>query len=81
MRFWNFIWTDRPFEKVLQSFETCVLVNNNLYRKLVLSLELPTTFDERFILTWVPFFMADYNLLCCILDNFTFKVLYWVILY
>ena len=37
--------------KVLQSLKICVLVNNNLYGKLVLSLESPTTFDERFKVT------------------------------
>ena len=30
----------------LRSFETCVLVNNNLHGKLFASLELPATFDE-----------------------------------
>ena len=32
--FYNFILADEPFAKALQSFETCVLVNNNLSRKL-----------------------------------------------
>ena len=57
--------------KALRSFETCVLVNNNLCRKLFSSLELPTIFKEIFKITLVPFFIP----------NFTFKVLYWVILY
>ena len=41
------------------------------------SLESPTIFDKRFKVTLVPFFIADFNLLVCELDKFTFKVLYW----
>ena len=36
------------FLKALRSFETCVLANNNLCRKLFPSLESPTTFDESY---------------------------------
>ena len=43
--FENFTLADKPFSKDLGMFETCVLVNNNLWQKLILSLELPTTFD------------------------------------
>ena len=39
---------DEPFVKVLRTFETCELVNNNLCRKLVSYFKSPTTFDERF---------------------------------
>ena len=53
---------DEPFARALQSLETCVLVNNNLCGKLVLSLELPTTFDESFKITSLPFFVPDFNL-------------------
>ena len=53
-----------------------MLVNNNLCGKLVLSLELPFKFDERFRVTSVPFFIADFNLLSFEWDNFTFKGLY-----
>ena len=53
-----------------------VSVNNNLCIKLVLSLEFPIKFDERFKVTSVHFFMADFNLSSCELDNFTFNVLY-----
>ena len=28
-------------------------------------IESPITFDERFIVTWVPFFIPDFNLLIC----------------
>ena len=31
--------------------------------------------------TATEFFISDFNLLSCELDNFMFKVLYWVILY
>ena len=47
-------------QKSLRIFETCVLVNNDLCRKLVLSLEFPIKFDKRFKVTSVPFFFADF---------------------
>ena len=53
--FGNFILAYEPLEKALRSFETCALVNNNLCRKLFSSLESPTTFDESFKVTSVPF--------------------------
>ena len=43
----TFTLTDELFAKTLQSFETFVLGSNNLCRKLISSLELPITFDER----------------------------------
>ena len=67
---------DEPFEKALRIFETCILVNNNLCGKLVLSLELLIKFHERFKITSVPFLIPDFNLLSSELDNFTFAVLY-----
>ena len=63
------------FAKALRSFETCVLVNNNLCGKSFSSVRSPTTFAERSEVTLVPFFIADFNLLSCELDHFTFKVL------
>ena len=57
-------------QKALRSFETCVLVNNNLCVKLFSSLESPTTHEEIFRITSVPFFIPDFNLLSCELDNF-----------
>ena len=42
----NFILAEEPFPKALQSLETCVLVNNNLYGKLFSPLESPATFKE-----------------------------------
>ena len=44
-------------------------------------IRITNTIDERFRATSVPFFIPDFNLLFWKLDNFTFKVLYWVILY
>ena len=77
--FSNFILADGSFAKALHMFETCVSVNNNLCGKQVSSLECPIKFDERIKATSVPFFLADFNLLSYEWDNFTFKVLYWVI--
>ena len=43
---YNFILAKELLAKVLQSFETYVLVKDNLFRKLFLSSESPITFDE-----------------------------------
>ena len=51
----SFILAEELFSKVLQRFETYVLVNNNLCGKLFSSLESGTTFDESFKVTSVPF--------------------------
>ena len=67
--FEHFILVDEPFAKALQDFETSVAVIDNLCGKL----------DSK--LLQFRFFIPDFNLLSCKLDNFTFKVLYWVILY
>ena len=40
----NLMLADEPFAKVLRSFETCVLVNNNFCRELFPLLESPTTY-------------------------------------
>ena len=50
------------------------IINNNLCIKLVSSLEFSITFHEIFKVTLVPFFIRDFNLLSCELDEFTFKV-------
>ena len=76
----NFILVDEPFAIALQSLKTCVLINNNLCGKSALSLESSRTFYERFKGTSGSFFIPDFNLLSCELDNFMYKVLYWVIL-
>ena len=72
----NFTLARELFAKALPSFEICVLVNNNLCRKLFSSLESQTTFDESFKVTPVPFFIPDFNLLRGEFDNLTFKMLY-----
>ena len=59
----NFILAKELFAKALRSFETCVLVNNKLCRKLFSSLKSPLTFDEIFKATSVFFFIPDFNLL------------------
>ena len=52
----NFSLAEDLFAKALRNFETCVLVNNNLYGKLFSSLELPTTFDESIIYFSIIFY-------------------------
>ena len=53
--FESFTLAEELFAKALPSLETCVLVNNDLWKKLFLSLESRTTFDEKFKVTVVPF--------------------------
>ena len=55
----SFVLAKELFGKALGSLKTCVLVNNNLCRKLLSTLELPTTFDESFKVTSLPFFIPD----------------------
>ena len=72
---------DKLFAKALRIFVTCLLVNNNSFGKLILSLELPIIFDDNLKTTSVLFFIADFHFLSCEFDSLTFKLLYWVILY
>ena len=72
---------DEPFAKALQIFETCVSVNNIVCEKLVSSLEFPIKFDERFKVTSVPFFIADFNSLSCELSNFTFMSSHFILIF
>ena len=67
----SFILADETIVKALLNLETCILVNNNLYGKLVSS----------FKVTSVQFFILDFNLLSYELGKFTFNLLYWVILH
>ena len=69
----NFILADEPFEKDLRKLETWVLVN-----KIIFIIRTTNKIYERFKVTPVPFFIADFNLLSCELDSFTFNVIYWV---
>ena len=57
--FEKFPLADEPFAKALLIFETCVLVNNNLWGELATSLKLPTTFGERFKVISVPSFIPN----------------------
>ena len=83
----NFILAEKLFAKAFRSFETCILVNNNLCEQLFSSLEAPITlaspktFGEIFKATSVTFFNPGFILLGYEVDSFTFKVFYWVILY
>ena len=71
----NLISVDEWLAKALRRFATCLFVNNNS------SSELPIIVDDNLKITSVSFFIADFNLLSCEFDNFTFKLLYCVILY
>ena len=62
--------------KALQTLRSCLSVNNNLCRKLVSLLESPMTFDERFNVASVPFFIPYFNLISLGLEDLTFKLLY-----
>ena len=67
--------TDELYAKSLRRFATCLLGNNNLCGKLVLSLELPITFDNSLKTTSASSFIGDFNLLGEF-DSFKFKLLY-----
>ena len=62
--------------KKLYVFSKLVSVNNTLHGKLVSLLEFPVNFIDRLKVTSVQFFVADFSLLSCELDNFTFNMLY-----
>ena len=70
----NYVSAEKLFAKALRSFETCVLVNKSLCRKLFSSLEFPTAF-EIFKVTSIRFFIPYFNLSSCKLDNFIIKTL------
>ena len=69
------------FVSALQRFATCSLNNNKLSGKLASSLELPILFDDSLKITSVLYFVVDFNSLSYELNSFTFKLLYWVVLY
>ena len=64
------------FAKALRCLKACTLVINDLCGKLISSLESPTTIDESLKVTSVLFFIRDFYVLICELDNFIFKMLY-----
>ena len=59
----NFIWAKNLFAKTLGTLEIYVSVSNNLCEKVVSSLEWPITFDGRFKVNSLPFFLLGFNLL------------------
>ena len=69
----NFVLANEPFQKFYEALKF-------VCEKVFSSLESPTTFDEILKVTSVLFFIPYFHLLSCKLDNFTFKVLYWVVL-
>ena len=64
------------FFQTLPRFATYLLVNNNLWVKLVSPSELPIIFENNLKTTYVLFFISDFNLLNCELYSFTFKLLH-----
>ena len=54
--FENLISVDKLFVKALRRFATCVLVNNNSYRKLILSSKSPIIFDDNLKATCFIFY-------------------------
>ena len=58
----------------LKKLYKALKVNNNMCGKSTLSLELQIKFDARFKVTSIPFFILDFNLLSCELDNFTLRI-------
>ena len=67
--FENLILLDETFTKALRMLKYFVLVKIIYVENYVSSLESPITFDERFKVTWVSFFVPDFNLLRCNLNN------------
>ena len=74
--FYNFILVKELFAKALRILKIFVLVNKKLCGKLFLSSESPTTFDESFRVTSVPFFIPDFNLLRWVLDKCYIEAFY-----
>ena len=66
------------FGKALRRFPACLLVNNNLCGNFISSSELTILFDDTLKTNSVLLFIADFNLLSCEFDRFTFKLSYWV---
>ena len=65
-------------KKVLWSFETCVLVTNNLCEKIIVAIRITSNICWKFKSCFIPITYSWFNLLTCELDHF--KALYWVIL-
>ena len=52
------------------------LIKHNICGKLLSSLDLSSTFDEKLEATRIPFFIFKHGLLSCELENFIFKEFY-----
>ena len=48
-------------QKLCDLSKACLSINNNLCGKLISTLESSITFDERFKVTSVPFFIPDFK--------------------
>ena len=73
----DFMLAEELFAKSFRSLETCVLI-------IIYEENYSRHYDHQQHLmkvTSVPFFIPDFDFLSRELDIFTFKVLYWVILY
>ena len=66
-----------PVARVTEGWNKKICMNRTLFSSLVSQ----TTFDENFKVTSVLVFLPDFNFWSCEFDNFTLKVLHWVILY
>ena len=67
---------EKYLPQALRIFATCLLVNDSSCRQLILSSESPILFDDNLKTTSVSFFIADFHLLSCESDSFTFELLY-----
>ena len=63
--FENLISVDELSVKALRIFETCLSINNNLWGKLVSSLESRIIFGDNLKTTYASFFIAEINLFNC----------------
>ena len=68
--------TDTLLANALRILETCLSVSNSSCGKLVLSIELPIMLGYNLTTTSFSFFIADFNLLSCEFNNFTFTLFY-----
>ena len=62
----------RNYFQKLYDFLKLVYQLITIYKENYFHVKSPTTFDERFKVTLVSFFFADFNFFSCELDNFTF---------
>ena len=67
-------------QKALKILEACVSVNSNLYGKISLIVGIFSQFGWKIQSHFGIFFIPDLNFFSCELENFTFKVLYLVVI-